>query len=144
MTLILVLITEVSSIQRSFNTLQNYTETQNGVLIIEASAIQRFVIGSTVFTQTEVLMRRERRPQILPPNLYILPQSQFRQFSQNRNEDRGTKKSALRLSIRNKNSQHSCDVQKQRTGVVVQCGCQANLLLDARSQDRCHPGDEIE
>ena len=44
MTLILVLITEVSSIQRSFNTLQNYTGTQNGVLIIEVSATQRFVI----------------------------------------------------------------------------------------------------
>ena len=43
-TLILVLITEVSSIQRSFNTLQYYTGTQNGVLIIEVSAIQRFVI----------------------------------------------------------------------------------------------------
>ena len=40
--LILVLITEVSSIQRSFNTLQYYTGTQNGVLIIEVSAIQRF------------------------------------------------------------------------------------------------------
>ena len=43
-TLILVLITEVSSIQRSFNTLQNYTGTQNGVLIIEVSTFQRFVI----------------------------------------------------------------------------------------------------
>ena len=43
-TLILVLITEVSSIQRSLNTLQYYTGTQNGVLIIEVSAIQRFVI----------------------------------------------------------------------------------------------------
>ena len=42
-TLILVLITEVSSIQRSLNTLQYYTGTQNGVLIIEVSAIQRFV-----------------------------------------------------------------------------------------------------
>ena len=40
-TLILVLITEVSSIQRSLNTLQYYTGTQNGVLIVEASAIQR-------------------------------------------------------------------------------------------------------
>ena len=43
-TLIFVLITEVSSIQRSFNTLQYYTWTQNGVLITEVSAIQRFVI----------------------------------------------------------------------------------------------------
>ena len=43
-TLILVLITEVSSIQWSFSTPQYYTGTQNGVLIIEASAIQRFVI----------------------------------------------------------------------------------------------------
>ena len=43
-TLILVLITEVSSIQRSLSTLQYYTGTQNGVLIIEVSAIQRFVI----------------------------------------------------------------------------------------------------
>ena len=43
-TLILVLITEVTSIHRSFNTLQYYTGTQNGVLIIEVSAIQRFVI----------------------------------------------------------------------------------------------------
>ena len=42
-TMILVLITEVSSIQRSLNTLQYYTRTQNGVLIIEVSAIQRFV-----------------------------------------------------------------------------------------------------
>ena len=42
--LILVLITEVSSIQRSLNTLQYHTGTQNGVLIIEVSAIQRFVI----------------------------------------------------------------------------------------------------
>ena len=43
-TLILVLITEVSSIQRSLNTLQYYTGTQKGVLIIEVSAIQRVVI----------------------------------------------------------------------------------------------------
>ena len=43
-TLILVLITEVSSIQRSFSTPQYYTGTQNGVLIIEVSAIQRFVL----------------------------------------------------------------------------------------------------
>ena len=40
----LVLITEVSSIQRSLNTLQYYTGTQNGVLILEVSAIQRVVI----------------------------------------------------------------------------------------------------
>ena len=43
-TLILVLITEVSSIQRSLSTVQYYTGTQNGVLITEASAIRRFVI----------------------------------------------------------------------------------------------------
>ena len=43
-TIILVLITEVSSIQRSFNTVQYYTGTQNGVLIIEVSTFQRFVI----------------------------------------------------------------------------------------------------
>ena len=43
-TLILVLITEVSTIQRSLNTLQYYTGIQNGVPIIEVSAIQRFVI----------------------------------------------------------------------------------------------------
>ena len=40
----LVLITEVSSIQRSLNTLHYSTGTQGGVLIIEISAIQRFVI----------------------------------------------------------------------------------------------------
>ena len=43
-TIILVLITEVSSIQRSFNTPQYYTGTQNGVFIIEVSTFQRFVI----------------------------------------------------------------------------------------------------
>ena len=43
-TLILVLITEVSSIRRSRNTLQYYTGTQNGVLIIEVSTFERFVI----------------------------------------------------------------------------------------------------
>ena len=42
--LILVLNTEVSSIQSSLNTLQYYTGTQNGVLIIEVSTFQRFVI----------------------------------------------------------------------------------------------------
>ena len=36
-TLILLPVTQVSSIQRSFNTLQYYTGTQNGVLIIEVS-----------------------------------------------------------------------------------------------------------
>ena len=39
-----VLITEVYSIQRSLNTLQYYTGTQNGVLTIEVSTFQRFVI----------------------------------------------------------------------------------------------------
>ena len=34
----------MSSIQRSLNTLQYYTGTQNGVLITEVSAIQRFGI----------------------------------------------------------------------------------------------------
>ena len=43
-TLISVLITAVSSIQRSLNTLQYYTGTQNGVLITEVSIIQRLVI----------------------------------------------------------------------------------------------------
>ena len=43
-TLRLVLITEVSSIQRSFNALQDYTGTQIGDLIIEVSTFQRFVI----------------------------------------------------------------------------------------------------
>ena len=43
-TLISVLNTEVSSIQRSFNTLQYYTGTQSGVLIMEVSAIQKFAI----------------------------------------------------------------------------------------------------
>ena len=43
-TIILVLNTEVSSIQRSFNTLLYYTETQNGVLITEVSTFRRFVI----------------------------------------------------------------------------------------------------
>ena len=38
------LITEVSSIQRSFYTLQYYTGTQNRVLITEVSTFQRFVI----------------------------------------------------------------------------------------------------
>ena len=42
--LILVLIVDVSSIQRSLNTLQYYTGTQNGVLNTEVSAIQRFVV----------------------------------------------------------------------------------------------------
>ena len=42
--LILVLTTEVYSIQRSHNTVQHYTGTQNGVLIIEVSVIRRFVI----------------------------------------------------------------------------------------------------
>ena len=43
-TLILVLITEVSSIRRLLNTVQYYTGTQNGVLIVEVSVIWRFVI----------------------------------------------------------------------------------------------------
>ena len=43
-TLILVLNTEVSSIQRSLDTLQYYTGTQKGVLIIEISTYQKFVI----------------------------------------------------------------------------------------------------
>ena len=54
--MILVLITEVSSIQRSLNTPQYYTGTQNGVLIIEVSAIQRFIIESfCMYIPTEVL-----------------------------------------------------------------------------------------
>ena len=43
-TLTLVLITEISSIQRSLNTLQYYTGTRNGVLITEVPSIQRFVM----------------------------------------------------------------------------------------------------
>ena len=39
---------QVSSIQRSLITLQYYTGTQNGVLIIEVFAFQKFVIGSSV------------------------------------------------------------------------------------------------
>ena len=60
-TLILFLITEVSSIQRSLNTLQYYTETQNGVLIIEVSAIQRFVIVVIVslYTSPESTVLKE-------------------------------------------------------------------------------------
>ena len=42
--IISVPITEVSSIQRSFNMLQYYTGTQNSVLIIEVSTFQRFAI----------------------------------------------------------------------------------------------------
>ena len=53
-TLILVLITEVSSIQRSLNTLQYYTGTENGVLIIEVPAIQRIVIERLHCTCTYV------------------------------------------------------------------------------------------
>ena len=47
-TSILVLITEVSSIQRSFNTLLYYTGTQNGVLFKEVSTFQRFVANREV------------------------------------------------------------------------------------------------
>ena len=46
-TLSLILITEVSSFQRWFNTLQYYTGTQNGLLITEVSTFQRFVIESS-------------------------------------------------------------------------------------------------
>ena len=42
-TLIWDLITEVSSIQGSLNTLQYYTGTQNGVCIIKIPSIKRFV-----------------------------------------------------------------------------------------------------
>ena len=41
---IYVLITEISSIWRSFYTFQYYTRTQNGILNIEVFLIQRFVI----------------------------------------------------------------------------------------------------
>ena len=40
-----ILVLMVSSIQRLFDTLQYYTGTQNGVLIIEVFAIQKLVIG---------------------------------------------------------------------------------------------------
>ena len=43
-TLVLVLIAEVSSFQRSLDTLQYYAGVRNGVLITEVSAIQRFAI----------------------------------------------------------------------------------------------------
>ena len=55
-TLILVLITEVSSIQRSLNTLQYYTGTQNGVLIIEFSTFQRFVIERFHCTYLDIML----------------------------------------------------------------------------------------
>ena len=54
-TLILVLITEVFSIQRSLITLQYYTGTQNGVLIIEVSAIQRFVMEKSHCIQRQYI-----------------------------------------------------------------------------------------
>ena len=52
-TLILVLITEVSSIQRSLNTLQYYIETQNGVLITEVSSIQRSLNTLQYYIETQ-------------------------------------------------------------------------------------------
>ena len=52
-----VLITEFSSIQRSLNILQYYTGTQNGVLITEVSAIQRFVIERFHSIRTPVLVQ---------------------------------------------------------------------------------------
>ena len=51
----LVLNTEVSSIQRSFNTLQYYTGTQNGVLITEVSTFQRFVIEKSHCIYSQLL-----------------------------------------------------------------------------------------
>ena len=48
-----VLITEVSSIQRSLNTLQYYTGTQNGVLITEVSSIQRSFNTLQYYTGTQ-------------------------------------------------------------------------------------------
>ena len=48
-----VLITEVSSIQRSFSTLQYYTGTQNGVLIMEVSSIQRSFSTLQYYTGTQ-------------------------------------------------------------------------------------------
>ena len=50
-TIILVLITEVSSHLEVINTLQYYTRTQNGVLIIEVSTFQRFVTERLHFIQ---------------------------------------------------------------------------------------------
>ena len=46
-TIISVFIIEVSLIQRSFNTLQYYTGTQNCVLLKEVSTFQRFVIETS-------------------------------------------------------------------------------------------------
>ena len=51
----MVLITEVSSIQRSPNTqLPYYTGTLNGALIIEVSEIQRVVIGGSTVLSNEL------------------------------------------------------------------------------------------
>ena len=47
---LILFITEVSSIQRSFDTLQYYTGTQNGVSTTEVSAIQRFVREVPLYT----------------------------------------------------------------------------------------------
>ena len=48
-----ILITEVSSIQRSLNTLKYYTGTQNGVLIVEVSTFQRSLNTLKYYTGTQ-------------------------------------------------------------------------------------------
>ena len=50
----------MSSIQSSFNTLQYYTGTQNGVLIKEVSAIQRFVIERFVIERLHCIIIIDR------------------------------------------------------------------------------------
>ena len=46
----------MSLIQRSCNTLQYYTGTQNGVLIIQVSAIQRFVIEVPLYKNPAITL----------------------------------------------------------------------------------------
>ena len=71
-TLVLVLIIEVSSIQRSLNTLQYYTGTQNGVLIIEVSAIQRFVIERFHCSMYTFARDRRVKPEVLYERIRFL------------------------------------------------------------------------
>ena len=69
-TLILVLSTEVSAIQRSLNTLQYYTGTQNGVLTTEVSAIQRFVIDR--FRCITIIIGRQLFANIVLSNVPVM------------------------------------------------------------------------
>ena len=50
---------EVSSIQKSFNTLKYYTGTQNGVLITEVSTFQRLVIERFHCTRYITILHRK-------------------------------------------------------------------------------------